>query len=433
MLREAYIPILIFAFLIMVQPAMAQNDSEGSSGSVYSKIGLGAPVDPANSSAYGMGLFGVSYIEPQVPSLGNPAHWGLTQYGIASGGFELRTTHASDGNDQTSNTRLSATDFQLQVPLWQGTWGASLSFYPSTQSMYRMVRDGQRVIGTGASADTVGYTTDSSGSGGINNIELGFGWSPNQNLAVGYAAKLVVASIDNQFLTTFDDEGYQTVDFTLQTSGTAISHRFGLYLQFPGLLGDDDLLSLGATADLPATINATRNEEDNELQEGSFLRGSSAVGEAEISTPLSLSGGITYRVNLLTSFTVEGMYQNWGDATYAYNAGDEAMYSNRVKVGAGLRYHPFANGTTNVLSIFKYRLGVSYDTGHLSINGKDITTLKFSGGIGIPSSRTGSTIDLGMYYGFRGSQSQNLVKENVWGLRLTLNLAELMFTRSRLQ
>lgn len=433
MLRNACIPLLIAALLLAAAPAQAQNESRGNSGSSYSKVGLGVPVDPSNSSAFGMGLFGVSFIEPQVPSMANPAQWGLTQYGIASGGFDLRTTHASDGADNTSNTLLSASDFQFQMPLWQGTWGASLSFYPSTRSTYRIVRDGRRFVGSGATADTLSYTSESSGSGGINNLELGFGWSPNGKLAVGYAAKLVFASLDNQYVTAFDSDEYRAVDYTLQTSGSAMGHRFGAYLQLPGLFAAEDQLSLGATVDLPVTIEANRNEEDSELLEGSLRRETRAVGEGEISLPMTLTGGITYRVNPLTAFTVEGLYQNWGDARYTYNPDDQAMYSNRMKVGAGLRYHPFATGSTKFLSLFKYRFGASYDTGHLTINGTDISTLMFSGGIGISSSRSGSTIDLGFYYGLRGSQTQNLVKEDIWGLRISLNLAELMFTRSRLE
>lgn len=433
MVRKAYIPLLIFAILLVSLPAQAQNNRHGSSGSTYSKIGLGAPVDPANSTAYSMGLIGVSFIEPQVPSLGNPAQWGFTEYGIASGGFDVRTTNAIDQTGRSSNTLLSTTNFQLQLPLWQRTWGASLSFYPSTRSSYHIMRDGQQIVGSGQAADTLDYTSESSGSGGINNIELGLGWSPTDNLAVGYAAKLVFASIDSRYLTTFGSEGYRPVDYTLQTSGSTIGHRFGTYLRFPDLLASGDQLSMGVSVDLPVTIQADRDAEDSELRDGTLDRSSPGIGEGEISLPMTLTGGLTYRVNALTAFTVEGLFQNWDGAAFSYNSGDEAMFSNRIKVGAGLRYHPFATGSTKFFSLFKYRLGASYDTGHLTINDTDISTLRFSGGIGISSTRSGSTIDLSFYYGLRGSQSQNLVKEDIWGLRLSLNLAELMFTRQRLE
>ena len=78
--------------------------------------------------------------------------------------------------------------------------------------------------------------------------------------------------------------------------------------------------------------------------------------------------------------------------------------------------------------------GVSYDTGHLTINDKDIETLWFSAGFGLLSlnSRSASSFDLSFQYGIRGTKSNSLVKENIFGINLSVNLTELMFLQRKL-
>jgi len=98
-----------------------------------------------------------------------------------------------------------------------------------------------------------------------------------------------------------------------------------------------------------------------------------------------------------------------------------------------MKFYPFASGSDKFLSQFKYSVGATYDTGHLEVNGEDINTLMFSAGLGLLSPNSNSSIDISLEYGFRGTNSQNLVKEDIWGVNVSLNLAELFFFRPKLQ
>lgn len=57
----------------------------------------------------------------------------------------------------------------------------------------------------------------------------------------------------------------------------------------------------------------------------------------------------------------------------------------------------------------------------------------FSFGLGILSPKSNSSVDISFEYGIRGTKAQDLVKEDIWGLRLSLNLAEIMFFRPKLK
>lgn len=398
------------------------------------------PVDYSSSSADGLGALGVSYIENNVAGLANPAEWGSTVYSLASGGFSLQRFNGTDYAGSSKSATLSANHFQLQMPIQKSKFGVSVAVTPLTRSSYKIYNQNSNILGSGALSDTLGSSVESLGSGGISSIELGFGWRINNNISVGYAGSLVLASLDNKITTLFDDANYQSVEYTLQTSGTGFGNRFGTLITLPSLFRQQDYLRIGASVNLPVTINAERVQEADIQLAGNAIETietteGPGLGDGKLRLPVEVTGGITYQISPAISFTTEGLYEQWSQFENDFNIGSprSGQLGDRYKAAAGIRYFPFASGSNNFLSRFKYRAGVSYDTGHLKINGHNIETMLFSAGLGIPAGGSNSSIDLSFHYGMRGTEAQNLVKESIWGLKLSINLAELMFFRPKLQ
>ena len=96
-MKKVVIITVLLGFVSSVAFAQSE-DGKASNGSVYSKLGVGYPAPTGNVAAQSMGLLGVSYNDPFVNSLANPAQWGNTVYGVGSGGFGLHTYNASDAN-----------------------------------------------------------------------------------------------------------------------------------------------------------------------------------------------------------------------------------------------------------------------------------------------------------------------------------------------
>lgn len=398
------------------------------------------PVDLSSSSADGIGATGVSFYESNVPGLANPAEWGSTVYSVASGGFSLQKFDASDYEGSSTNTSVSVNNFQIQFPLKRNKLGVSVSLAPLTQSNYRVFGTNTRIIGSGADRDTLVANVENRGDGGVNSLEFGLGWKINNNISIGYAGSLVFASIDNQITTGFVNSSYQGVGYTIQTNGYGMGNRLGTMISIPGLFGESDQLRIGAAVTLPVKLNSERSQRSDKqlssnVTETVVVNEGEGLGDSEIELPLKMSGGITYHTSPQLSFTTEGLYEQWSEFSYGFNPQQETMFADRYKGAFGLRYFPFVTGSDKFLSRFKYRAGVSYDTGHLKIDGQKIETLLFSGGIGIPSpsQRSNSSIDISFHYGIRGTKAQNLVKESIWGMKLSINLSELMFYRPKLQ
>lgn len=433
MKKLAFIALLFFLF---TSAALAQNnDGHASSGSVYSKLGVGYPVDIANTAANGMSLSGVSYNEPFVGGLANPAHWGNTVYGLGSGGFSIKSYRSSTASNAVRNTNFSINRFQLQLPIVRGQFGASLSFSPLTESTFHTYKATSRIYGEGAAQDTLIYGIENYGTGGVNRGELGFGWRINSNLSVGYAASVVYISLDDVYVASFLDRSYQQVHNTLETSGIGMGHRFGAQLRLPNLFSTDDLLGVGASISLPVSMNSERSEVSSTMGRIISMEDGANLGDGTIKLPMKILAGISYQPNQLLLFATEGLYQGWSNYENDFSSTEDNIFVDRYKLGFGFHYFPYLTGSNTFFSNFKYRVGVSYDTGHLRLEGERINTLMFSLGLGIlsPGTNSNSSIDLSFEYGFRGTKNLGLVKEQIWGVRLSLNLAELMFFRPKLQ
>lgn len=432
MIKKTFL-ILIFSFISVA--ASAQSNHLWDEGSIYSKFGLGMPQVYGSPAAEGMGLWGVSFIEPNVPGVANPAHWGSTVYATATGGISLTSFHSQDKFGNSRHNSLTPNHFQLVVPIYKGKLGLSAALIPYTNTSYKITERGENII----NQDTLQYVTRNFGSGGINKIQVGLGWRINNNISIGYAASFVFGQVDNTFLTLFEHKNsFSSVDNTIQTNGWGFGHRFGLHLNFSSVLAEDDNLSFGASLTLPVELEAEQELETviaSQTSEGE-PKNNLTLDTGNIQLPMGIMAGLTYAPLPKLSFSVEGLYQEWSAFKNSMDPNLENAFVNRYKIGAGLRYFPFINGTDTFLSQFKYRLGVSYDQGHLKLKGNRIETLMFSVGLGYITPFTNlanSSIDISFHYGIRGTKANNLVKENIWKVKLSINLAELFFYRPKVR
>ena len=156
----------------------------------------------------------------------------------------------------------------------------------------------------------------------------------------------------------------------------------------------------------------------------------------DISLPLEFGTGLTYFFNSNISVTAEGKLEKWSATKYDFSAEEKNALKDRLQLGFGTSIIPknYQRPNSSFFSSFKYSAGVSYDTGYLMINDKEIQTLWFSAGLGLisPDSRSASSFDISFQYGLRGTKTNSLVKENIFGINLSVNLTELMFLQRKL-
>lgn len=420
--------------------AHSQERDLANIGSFYSAYGFGAPADVLSPGTMGMGLTGVSNYSSFTTNIVNPAHWGLLNMTQGSLSIGLTNFYASDNTYSAKNSLLAIESFQIALPVYQNKLGVSVSFSPVTRSEYQQFSGGEFDPFQDLSADPVEYETNTTGQGGVNRFEIGAGYHLFDFLSVGYGFSANLLSLQQERLSAFpsDNPSYRSGRFDNSIEGYGFGHRVGVLANFSRLFSETDQLSLGASLNLPVSIDAEKSIHSYQIINNQQVRVDFNENEADrngsVKIPMEFNAGLTYNLNRFSNFTAEFQVQNWGDSGYSFNQTEQGYYKDRMKAGVGAQFHPYrSDQPSGLLSNFKYSLGTTYDTGHLSIQDENIETLFLNAGIGLfsPGRNSRSSIDLSFQYGIRGTESNNLVKENIWGFKLSLNLAEWMFVRPK--
>ena len=437
MRRNTSYIILICAIIIGFSTDMkAQVSQPGKvkSGSIYSFFASGQPVDIGLIEEESMGIFGYSYKGLSSTGFANPAFFAQSFYTSASFSISAESYNAEDNNTTSTNTLVNPNSILFAYPLIGGKLGVGVGLYPVTRGRFRIFQDGTVQNGPD---QVINYNVNDQGSGGINKFEFGIAYRPLENLYIGWSPSFIFVSETKESLFISDDSSIGQQFTTFRTRGQAFGNRFGAAYNLSRLFREGDALTLGATLTLPVSISSNRTKSFDKFLGNGFqtveIGQGNGLGDGDIGLPLEVGAGITYFPSNLTNFSLETQFQQWGSVDYDFNLDEENILKDRMRIGFGGQYHPYTKGSSKFLSKLKYSLGVNYDKGHLEFDGQNIETLLFSAGIGILSTRSRSTMDFSFHYGIRGTRNNNLVREEIIGFKLSVNLTELMFFRPKLQ
>jgi len=429
--------ILAILFLLPVTVySQRTSDDEAVGGSIYSKIGFGFPTDINSPHTDGMGMSGVSVLDPFMASISNPAHWGKSNFTQASVLIGLESFYSEDNIDSKRTLAFDFGNFQFVFPILKQKLGASISFTPLTRSRFNLESISE--FGSATGEDQLFVVTNNRGSGGVNRGEIGLGYTLNDNISVGYGASVYFTNIENDINTIFTSARFLPVEFTESINGTGFGNRFGLFARFKELFSGDDWISFGTSVNLPVSYTANRQVESFKEIDGSDtlvdLLDEEESSRDDVKFPLEINAGLTYNSSSRFNVTSELLYQKWTDAEFSFRPDEEQYFVDRIKLGVGAQFHPYAsNQRRNFFSNFRYSAGVNYDSGHLRIDENDIDTISFHLGLGIITRNDASSVDISLHYGLRGTETDNLIRERIWGIKLSLNLAEIMFLQPKFQ
>ncbi len=154
--------------------------------------------------------------------------------------------------------------------------------------------------------------------------------------------------------------------------------------------------------------------------------------KTKVSMPLEQGFGIGFkkgeRLNLVADFAIS----NWQNFK-AIN--DQGVYKKNYRVSAGMNYVPdkYAAGNNAYLKRINYRLGASYQTGYVSINGLNVSDYYVSAGIGLPVGigRQSSMVNVSAQYGVLGTSDPSLLKQNYWRINFGFTFCDRWFQKYR--
>lgn len=357
--------------------------AQGGTNSPYSQFGIGALSDQSQSMSRGMNGVGYGLRQGNIVNTLNPASYSgvdsLTM--LFDMGVSGQFTHYEEGKLKR-NASLASFEYVVgSFRAWKNV-GVSFGLLPYSSVGYE--------YSTSSRDQNLGQLTESfTGSGGLHEVFLGFGWRLMKPLSIGVNAGYLWGSIDRSVLPDAD----ATANSLRKNYSTSVSnYKLDVGAQWVQPIGRFDRLTLGAVVGLGHNL---KNDAEMTIVSTNQLSNSSDTTALKLTDafelPMSFGVGAAYqhagKLTLAADFTLD----KWGDVKFPTFTGNEyklqsGLLKDRMKMSVGLDWLPNPSQMGGrFLEHVHYRLGAGYATPYYYINGKEgPKELSVSAGFGIP-------------------------------------------------
>ena len=206
-------------------------------------------------------------------------------------------------------------------------------------------------------------------------------------------------------------------------------------LQYNQPINDDYNLTIGLTYTPEIKINVR----DKVLAYNYFISNSGIdnVRDTLINTPelkghmvmpADFGAGIILRKSNRWLVAADYTWQNWENYTL-FDRSDSLKNSMGASVGA--QFNPESTTLSPYWRKMRYRFGIRYSQTYLELNDNQLNEFGISFGLGLPLSRTRSTINFGMEIGRRGTTANNLIEETFFRFSAGFSIMERWFEQRR--
>lgn len=403
--------------ILIAATTMPAAVSSQNTQSPYSKFGYGLLNDNATSAQRQMGGVGYAMRSGRQINVMNPASYAAIDSltFLFDMGVDATSYSAKEDGKSFSDFGGGLDYVTMQFPVGR-RFGMSLGLLPYSSVGYSF----------GSKIENGSSTHE--GSGGFNQLNLGFAGRVVGELTVGF-------NLSYLFGTNYND---------VYAYGTSTS----LFEQV--LEVRDWHLQIGAQYSVDVT-SSDRVTAGLVYTPAKDLRGHTWIQKYDVgyetvpdtlsytslkgvrSLPQSWGAGISYtRDNRLTA-EIDFTYQEWAKAKH--QTIDENFqpteFNNRWRVGAGIQYTPNSRG--NYVQKITYRFGGYYNRDYIKVNGHNVNDYGVSLGFGLPAPGTKTVINLGLEYIRRQTDVASILKENYINLTLGINFNELWFYKNKIR
>lgn len=275
------------------------------------------------------------------------------------------------------------------------------------------------------------------GDGGLNDFYVGMGFELAKGLSLGVNASYTWGNIDLRRYTTFPDSAYFW-DTRASNKREVSDIKFDYGLQYEQPLKNQWRLITGLTYSNATDLNAKQKSlttmiirsDDGSEQVLDTVKYNSGQ-EGSITLPSSYGAGIMFEKMNRYRFGVDYRLQQWDEFESFGTSSDSLQNSSYIAFGAEI--WPKHNTLSSYLKKIKYRFGAHYSNTYLQVQNNQLTELGISFGVGLPIKNSGSSINLAVEIGKRGTTDNNLLKENYYKFTLGLAIFERWFLQRKYQ
>lgn len=426
--------IVFFTLLIVTTQLFSQRTSS----SPYSIFGAGEELATMTAEQFAMGGIGAAYRSNRFLNFVNPAAISNLQYTVYTFGL-LNNRINIKGAPTSQNTNTTSLSYiAIGIPLIKNKFGFVAGMQPTSAVGYSLIN---------TITDSEGLAidiTEFSGSGSVNRVYGGFGYTIFKGFSLGFEADFLFGNIENEVLNARRDVAFATKsNEVLDVRGGSIK----VGVQYQKKTEKNLNLTLGAAFKLGNSQRITGQENiyslafspaGNEVPRDTLFSG--AV-RGNIKRPLETTLGVGLGKSEKWFVSADYKFRDGFNSTgFLVNSSQTFRYGQSNRISLGGFYLPKFNSITSYWDRVTYRAGIKFEKTGLQVNGNpsgstftDINDFGISFGLGLPiGRRLPSNLNFVFEFGRRGTTDNNLLQENYFNLRMSLSLNEIWFKKRRI-
>jgi len=392
----------------------------GSGGSIYSLLGIGDLRMMPNVRAAGMGYTGYAITSPYYINTLSPATWTQLERVRMEASLLYEGFHSSNG---TQSRYLARADFggaMLALPVSpRDGIVVGMGFIPYSKVDFDTYTTGEY---TGVE-DTLAYSINHKGLGGISKGQIGISWAPTRNFSVGGSLNYLFGTLEARTTmvprNTVYSPGTQNEETTMNGVNftmSAMADNLGSFL--PAL----SPFTLGFAFTTGANLTTTHRY--TYIFVGRYDTTSEQTGSLKI--PVTVGVGVTYHPSERWLLAADFTTQPW--STSEFRGGAPAALRDAQSIGIGIERLPSREPGASLPNRTALRLGFLYQATYYNPNGEPINAWAATAGVGIPVSME-TYLNLAVEYGTRGTLNQGLILDKIFRFSASLTISERWFVR----
>lgn len=392
--------------------------SQSISSSPYSLYGVGSLYDSDFGEIPSIGSSGMALPSSTFINNLNPASLGFipqNHFMFDIGGKAIMTTYQS-GSRSESRNNFQFSHIAFAFPVSKNS-GFSASLRPYSSSTFKI---SNLKLPIENSLDY--YYITATGSGGLNNFDLSYGYRFGKKLSLGATASVL-------FGNTNDNRS-----FLILNSITSIQKKTN-YSGVRATLGAqykiDSTLTVATTFKVPTQIKASKVQTVQTVADEvvTTVESNVASDTDDYYMPLEMGIGISKRFKNNLNMTLDYERSLWSNSKQSELYGD---FVNQDRFALGFTYSPKKN-IRKYWDRVQYAAGANFDTGYLEVDGKRVNNAAISFGLSLPIENTYSSLNISYSYGQKGRISNDLIKENYHKISLNLSLDGIWFVKRKIE
>ena len=403
------------ALVALLATVLPNADAQNSVISPYSRFGYGLLSEQSNAMQRSMGGVGYAMRSGREINFMNPASYAAMDsltflFDMAVDAKSLKT---KEGDIKGDNFTGGLDYITMQVPITK--WlGASAGLIPFSE------------VGYTFSSDITNGQNSRQGSGGFNELYVGFGARPLTGLNVSYLFGTLVNSTyvyATNATTSLFERQVEVRDYRL---------RFGV--QYGRMFGKDHYVTVGAVYSPKKSFHGHAYGIKYDVSTDALPDTISDInlrGNAQMAETWGL--GVNYKWQDRVMAEIDFTYQPWKNVKAARVEGfdNTSTFNNRWRVGVGAQYVHRSRGSW--LQRVNYRVGAFYCNDYIKVGDNSVRERGVSVGFGLPAPAAKTMINLGFEFRNRQAHPQPMVKENYFVMTLGINFNQVWFWRNKIR